>query len=92
LIVFAKLNLPENLNKMKKTIIFALGIMFFYNLFSVIEYQKIRVNNWEISHVPRHIVVQSFFAEYNNELYKSYVNNNKSKSKQHAIPIKIEFK
>ncbi|MFY8187674.1 MAG: hypothetical protein ACOVLC_06915 [Flavobacterium sp.] len=78
---------------MKKSIIFALGIMFFYNQFSVVEYQKIRVNNWEISYFPRHIIVQSFFAEYNNELYKSYVNNkNKSKSKQHGIPLKIEFK
>jgi hypothetical protein len=78
---------------MKNSIIFTLGMLFLYNHFSVIEYQKVRINNWEISHIPRHIVVQSPFADYNNELYKSYVNSkNISKSKQHGIHLKIEFK
>jgi len=77
---------------MKKTFIYFLGILFFYNQFNVIEYQKVTIFK-EIKQFPKHIVVNTVFPETFNQIYKYYVINCSNKNpKPNAIPIKFEFK
>lgn len=58
---------------------------------SVVEYQKGKLGNRNFEKFPKHIVVKSFFADKENELYRNYVNNKKYKNAK-GIPIHFEFK
>ena len=76
---------------MKNTYIFILGLCYCYMQISVVEYQKAKLGNWYFEEFPKHIVIKSFFANKENEIYRNYVKNKKCKNSK-GIPIYFEFK
>lgn len=77
---------------MKNTLIYFIGILFFYNQVDVVEYQKVKINN-EMKRFPKYIVINTIFPETCNQIYRYYVINcSNNNPKPNAIPIKFQFK
>ena len=71
---------------------FYLAILTIYANINVVEYQKVKIANYEINNFPYHIVIKTIYADYQNELYKSYVKSKKPTLNAKGIPLRIEFK
>jgi hypothetical protein len=72
--------------------VFVYGLLFLCALIDVPEYQKVTIGKYTIEKFPRHIVIETFFADTCNEIFGFYIRHRNVKPKPYAIPLKIEFK
>jgi hypothetical protein len=72
--------------------VFVFGLLFFCAVVDVTEYQKVTILKYRIEKFPRHVVIETFFAEQCNGMLRFYIRHRYTLPRPNAIPVKIEFK
>lgn len=72
--------------------VFVFGLLFLCAVVDVTEYQKVTILNFHIEKFPRHVVIETFFAEQCDGMLQFYIRHRYRLPRPNAIPVKIEFK